>query len=210
MKCSRGCTAWTDTSTKQMWTGKGYRSIVCIECKHQSRTQDWECECQMLWHLCPIHKVDPLVHGARRAPNSSSTMKPPVELLPTSRPLPTVRMRKAGTRHTAFRAPSNKFFKSVSTTTEVVHFGLNAAACPSLARKFAKTHPHLFSAQEEGVQMPTSGIPAWSLSTHTGVCMESSESYDMVNQHQSSLIPSGTELPRQNCCGSVRTEGRRD
>ena len=141
----RGCTRFTDTTTKQMWTGNGYRNICCIECKHQSRTKLWTCTCKVLWHECPVHKVDPLVHLARQAkPKPGKGHFKPGVLLSTSRATPgavaansnaaLIRKRLCSARHT-----SNCFCNFLKTP----RYGLTKALCPQLAATFSNNHPHL-------------------------------------------------------------------
>ena len=151
VRCDRGCTRCTDTTTKQMWTGNGYRNICCIECKYQSRTKLWTCTCDVLWHECPVHKVDPLVHLARQVkPRPRKGHLKLGVLLPTSRATPgavaansnaaLIRRRLCSARHT-----SSPFFKFLKNT----RYGLTKALCPQLAAKFSNKHPHLFVQDED-------------------------------------------------------------
>ena len=110
VRCHRGCTRWTDTTMKQMWVRVGgYRNICCIECKVQSRTSNWTCSCNALWHKCHVHRVDPPMHITHRIGINLGRRVKAGELMPTSRATPGVGIRK-GARHTYH--PFSKLVKS--------------------------------------------------------------------------------------------------
>ena len=219
--CNRGCTRRTDTTTKQMWEVSGnMRAIVCVECKYQSRTKLWTCECDTPWHKCLMHRADPAVHNTRRANKKLGDgvfAAAAIELLPTSRMLPSDK-RTIDASH--INGTQNKFLKPTDTGNGLVGaFGLSLSACPRLAAKFAFSHPHLFKDQDvESDTAPNMDAVSLSLDTHTGVSMVTEECYPTSNPPvvlpvqqtvrkfkfpvQSS--PSGT-VPPLNRSGSVRT-----
>ena len=145
--CKCGTQTWTDTTDMQMWSRYGMRAIVCSGCHKQNRTGQWRCECQKFWHRCRIHSIDPLEHRSARVSLPLSVQKD-VALLPTSRKLPVSHRDRLGTCHTNLSQQSKRRKESNPVQT-VAHFGLTAAACPKLAKRFARTHPHLFKDEEE-------------------------------------------------------------
>ena len=90
----------TETAHMQLWVRiGGFRNICCSHCKVQSRTGRWLCECHELWHRCPQHSVDPLVHATtRKRPSAKHALPIATSLLSTDRPEPEVkRPRKVTT-----------------------------------------------------------------------------------------------------------------
>ena len=128
-------------------------------------------------------------------------------LLPTDRPLPIARHKELATPNTASAEEyfKNSFKNRKSANTPpmpVVHYSLSAAACPRLAAKFARAHPHLFVQPNEDDDIMTrplnseSGVREPLASSHTVVC-------DLLDNGSGS---SGTMLPLRE--GSVRTESK--
>ena len=227
VRCNNGCSAWTDTTYKQMWTPQGFRAMTCAQCRIQGRTQHWICVCHTKWYRCPIHRIDPPTHEGNKP---AANFKKPIlnsELLPTSRTLPTVRKRESGASHTNIASMGAcQFTNSVGsagtrTNAPVTHFGLSIAACPRLASKFLSSHPHLFNAASvEGPQASNcdriEGVPSSSVgdeeftSSHTGLLgMQSCELAPYVPMHEDSSGSCGTVLPRLIGRGSVRPESTR-
>ena len=231
VKCNCGTKTWTDTTSVQMLTGKGMKAIVCAGCRRQSRTSLWVCECNKRWHRCNIHKVDPVDDGGRKkGSREGGKQLATAKLLSTNRPLPKITAkpklspRQANSAEEFFNQ-SLSFCKRKTKSvphTPVPHFGLSAAACPRLAAKFARKHPHLFvQADDSGGTSPhnrEAGTPQQAIQGKYGNSCVCKGQDCTANGLCSTLngIPS-TYVDRYNCSsgtmlplreGSVRTESK--
>ena len=186
--CDCGTTTYTNTADKQMWHMKeGMRAIVCTGCHKQSRTHRWKCACDIAWHKCPEHKVDPLEHKTKRTERVKKDQHARVALLSTRRPKPEPKLKLLGTRHTSSKGNLNKCFKKLlekpwKLSGKISSYGLSKAACPKLYRKFACTaHRPFYEGDEEDVserdypmshphqEMPPDGRETHLLNSETGV-----------------------------------------
>ena len=169
-----------------MWTTKHYRNIVCKECGVQSRTQAWMCACELLWHMCPVHRVDPQTHTSKRTAKSSSIPNTPIELLPSDRCLPVLKMRRLSTRHANPHPAASKglLIKQPVVCTEpapVCHYRLSVEACPKLAARHAIASPHLFMQSAHGRTGILDVPPGALTSTTQGVCVSAVGGYSATN-----------------------------
>ena len=50
----------------QLRMDKGYRAIHCKQCKKQETVARTKCQCNLIWHRCEVHRIDPLTHYSRK------------------------------------------------------------------------------------------------------------------------------------------------
>ena len=65
LPCSR-CGNPKETSRMQLRTKLGYRAIHCRACGLQEVCSRSWCQCNIIWHQCTIHRIDPGVHASRK------------------------------------------------------------------------------------------------------------------------------------------------
>lgn len=59
--CTR-CVEQQETKAKQLKVSAGFRAIHCKRCGRQERVSTNKCSCNIIWHHCILHKIDPPVH----------------------------------------------------------------------------------------------------------------------------------------------------
>ena len=64
LACTR-CGAKQETTEKQLKINIGFRAIHCNKCGKQERVHSNRCSCNVVWHQCPSHRVDPPVHNPK-------------------------------------------------------------------------------------------------------------------------------------------------
>ena len=74
LACTR-CGASQETAWMQLRTKEGFRAIHCKACKLQERCINNRCQCDVIWHHCTIHRVDPSCHRSRKAPKKPTQQK---------------------------------------------------------------------------------------------------------------------------------------
>ena len=62
LACTR-CGTEQETKDKQMRFKEGFRAINCKKCGKQERVHSNMCRCNVIWHHCPIHRIDPPQHN---------------------------------------------------------------------------------------------------------------------------------------------------
>ena len=72
--CTR-CGTQRETSHMQLRTRYGYLAIYCNVCKSQDVCSHNLCQCNVIWHQCCIHRVDPGTHASRRGPMQEKEAK---------------------------------------------------------------------------------------------------------------------------------------
>ena len=72
----------------QLRTSKGDRDVHCEACKLHERCAHHMCQCRLIWHQCPIHRVDPAFHKSRKAPTTTQAKAKPQNKLSAMRPAP--------------------------------------------------------------------------------------------------------------------------
>ena len=65
LRCAR-CEAPQETRWMQLGTSVGYRAIHCKDCKKQETCAKNKCQCNLIWHRCLVHRVDPLTHSFKK------------------------------------------------------------------------------------------------------------------------------------------------
>ena len=60
------CYEQQETRWMQLRTTNGFRAIPCKHCKFQEYTAKTKCQCEVRWHHCPLHRIDPPTHSSRR------------------------------------------------------------------------------------------------------------------------------------------------
>ena len=65
LRCPQ-CPSTMETNRKQLRTEEGYRALHCRMCKLQARCGWFKCQCEVIWHHCPIHRIDPPMHWSQR------------------------------------------------------------------------------------------------------------------------------------------------
>ena len=50
----------------QLRTANGYRAIHCKGCKKQETVARTKCQCNVIWHRCETHRIDPATHSSRK------------------------------------------------------------------------------------------------------------------------------------------------
>ena len=87
LACPR-CGHPKETQWMQLRSAKGYRDIHCEACKLHERCTHHMCQCRLIWHQCPLHRVDPAVHKSRKAPTTTQAKAKPQNKLSARRPAP--------------------------------------------------------------------------------------------------------------------------
>lgn len=59
--CTR-CVEQQETKAKQLKVSAGFRAIHCKRCGRQENVSTNKCSCNIIWHQCMLHNIDPLVH----------------------------------------------------------------------------------------------------------------------------------------------------
>ena len=62
LACTR-CGTEQETKDKQMRVKAGFRAITCKKCGKQERVHSNMCRYNVIWHHCPIHRIDPPQHN---------------------------------------------------------------------------------------------------------------------------------------------------
>ena len=65
LECTR-YNAPQDTEWIQLRVKEGYRAIHCKQCGKQERCARNRCQCVVVWHICPTHRIDPAVHRIKK------------------------------------------------------------------------------------------------------------------------------------------------
>ena len=50
----------------QLRTTNGYRAIRCKSCRKQETVARTKCQCNIVWHRCKTHRIDPATHSSRK------------------------------------------------------------------------------------------------------------------------------------------------
>ena len=50
----------------------GFRAIHCKKCGKQERVHSNVCRCNVIWHHCPLHRVDPPQHNLEKLRKNAS------------------------------------------------------------------------------------------------------------------------------------------
>ena len=74
LACTR-CGHQQETSWMQLRTHEGYRAVHCRNCGKQERSARNKCQCDVVWHQCSKHRVDPAEHKSRKAPKKTPQQK---------------------------------------------------------------------------------------------------------------------------------------
>jgi hypothetical protein len=75
LKCTT-CGHRKETAHMQLRMPTGFRGIVCTKCHRQSRAIKNLCQCEVIWHKCPLHQCDPAVHRSEKPATDSNSGKP--------------------------------------------------------------------------------------------------------------------------------------
>ena len=51
----------------QLRTLVGYRAVYCRSCGKQECSSRNKCQCNIIWHQCEEHRIDPIEHKSRKA-----------------------------------------------------------------------------------------------------------------------------------------------
>jgi hypothetical protein len=74
IKCTR-CGDGQETDWMQLRSNEGFRAIHCKTCSLQQRCLRNHCQCDIVWHHCAIHRIDPPFHRSRKAPKKTPDEK---------------------------------------------------------------------------------------------------------------------------------------
>lgn len=74
ISCTK-CGQQQETHWMQLRTEQGYRALHCKTFGKQERTAGSRCQCGLIWHLCPLHGIDPEVHRSKKAPLETKQQK---------------------------------------------------------------------------------------------------------------------------------------
>ena len=66
LACTR-CGSLQETKGKQLKVDVGFRAIHCKKCKKQERVHSNKCACDLIWHQCLVHRIDPTAHSSKKA-----------------------------------------------------------------------------------------------------------------------------------------------
>jgi len=72
--CTR-CGSQQETRSKQLKVEAGFRAIHCRKCGKQERVHSNKCACQLVWHQCQLHRVDPIAHCCKKTKGKRHTGK---------------------------------------------------------------------------------------------------------------------------------------
>ena len=92
LACTR-CGSLQETRGKQLKVDVGFRAIHCKKCGKQERVHSNKCACSLIWHQCPVHRVDPTAHSSRKTNGKRETGKQTgrkVKLKSSTRAAPTI------------------------------------------------------------------------------------------------------------------------
>ena len=56
----------TRNKKQQLKVETGFRAIHCQKCGKQERVHSNKCACQIIWHQCQVHRVDPAAHSTKK------------------------------------------------------------------------------------------------------------------------------------------------
>ena len=59
----------------QLRTLIGYRAVHCRKCGKQELSPRNKCQCNILWHQCQMHRIDPKEHKSRKAAKLTNEQK---------------------------------------------------------------------------------------------------------------------------------------
>ena len=65
------CGQPNETSWMQLRAKTGFRAIHCRLCRFQQLCSRNKCQCGVIWHHCPSHRIDPAKHLFQKAPKRS-------------------------------------------------------------------------------------------------------------------------------------------
>ena len=72
LACTR-CGTEQETKEKQLKVKARFRAIDCKKCGKQERVHSNICRCNIIWHHCPLHRVDPPQHNLGRIKKKLAT-----------------------------------------------------------------------------------------------------------------------------------------
>ena len=65
LACTR-CGHQQETAWMQLRATVGYRAVYCRNCGKQELSARNKCQCNVIWHQCKEHRIDPKVHKSRK------------------------------------------------------------------------------------------------------------------------------------------------
>ena len=74
LACTR-CGRQQETIWMQLRTMIGYRGIHCRICGKQELYSRNICQCNIIWHQCKVHRIDPKEHRSRKADKFTKDQK---------------------------------------------------------------------------------------------------------------------------------------
>ena len=74
LACTR-CGRQQETIWMQLRTLVGYRGIHCRICGKQKLCSRNKCQCNIIWHQCKVHRVDPKEHRSRNTDKFTKEQK---------------------------------------------------------------------------------------------------------------------------------------
>ena len=74
LACTR-CGQQQETIWMQLRTTLGYRGIHCRVCGKQELCARNKCQCDLIWHQCKLHRIDPSRHKSRKADKLTAEQK---------------------------------------------------------------------------------------------------------------------------------------
>ena len=93
----KACGTGRETKQMQLRTTLGYRAIYCYACRNYQTCANSKCQCALVWHQCPTHRTDPLVHRSTRGTNTTKKTKSVIQLLPSTRKRPRLQLTSNAT-----------------------------------------------------------------------------------------------------------------
>ena len=95
LRCSR-CLTEIETKTMQLHTKEGFRGIHCTGCKRQDRCLYNLCQCDVIWHQCPVHCIDPPLHASTRGVGKVKKTRKTVEKAKLEKKSPKDKKKRRG------------------------------------------------------------------------------------------------------------------
>ena len=138
----RYCDHVKETAHMQLKTKDGYRGICCPGCHRQARVTSNICQCKIIWHQCPTHRHDPVVHRSQKPAQGDTIRKPKLikEQLSLYRTAHEALIKRPSKRRKTTKLDETRLHQhGLQSSAITVAPQLSALLQPRLAAKF----PHL-------------------------------------------------------------------
>jgi hypothetical protein len=138
----RSCGHVKETAHMQLKIKDGYRGICCPGCHRQARVTSNLCQCKLIWHQCPTHKHDPVVHRSQKPVQGDTIRRTKLDRdkLSLYRTAPEAQIKRPTKRRKTVKMDELRLHQhGLQSSASTVAPVLSAVLQPRLAAKF----PHL-------------------------------------------------------------------